>query len=154
VTCTPSLSCSNRFSVLSVDTISESNELVEKIQDVQNDLTPHPTPPNRVYRPKWERQIPAKLIIASLEDENNNRSLKLKVSIETTDTGEVKSLNALIDSGATGKFIDRDYVKTNRMTTKTLYRPIPVYNVDGTLNEAGSITEMVDLVLRYKNHSE
>ena len=32
--------------------------------------------------------------------------------------------------------------------------PIPVYNVDGTLNEAGSITEVVDLILRYRNHSE
>jgi len=32
--------------------------------------------------------------------------------------------------------------------------PIPVYNVDGTLNEAGSITEVVDLILRYRNHLE
>ena len=40
------------------------------------------------------------------------------------------------------------------MTTKTLSQPIPVYNVDGTLNEAGSITEVVDLVLRYITHSE
>ena len=31
---------------------------------------------------------------------------------------------------------------------------IPVYNVDGTLNEAGSITEVVSLILHYKNHSE
>jgi len=30
----------------------------------------------------------------------------------------------------------------------------PVYNVDRTLNEAGSITEVVDLILRYWNHSE
>ena len=26
--------------------------------------------------------------------------------------------------------------------------------MDGTLNEAGSVTEVVDLVLRYKNHLE
>lgn len=32
--------------------------------------------------------------------------------------------------------------------------PIPLRNVNGTLNEAGSVTEVVDLVLRYKNHSE
>jgi transposase InsO family protein len=29
-----------------------------------------------------------------------------------------------------------------------------VYNIDGTLNEAGSIREVVDVVLRYKDHSE
>ena len=35
-----------------------------------------------------------------------------------------------------------------------LAQPIPVYNVDGTLNEAGSITEVVSLILHYNNHSE
>ena len=154
----PLLSTSNCFSVLAVDTLTEIDDLVEKIQAVQ---TPETTTTNkpapnseRISRPKWERQIPARLVIHSLEDKNNNRSLKLKVSIETTNTGEIKSLNALIDSRATGKFIDQEYIKSNQMTTKTLSGPIPVYNVDGMLNEAGSITEVVDLILRYKNHSE
>ena len=31
---------------------------------------------------------------------------------------------------------------------------IPVYNVDGSPNEAGAIREVVDLVLHYKDHSE
>ena len=51
-------------------------------------------------------------------------------------------------------FIDRDYVKSQRLSTRTLSVPIPVRNVDGTLNEAGSVTEVVELVLRYQNHSE
>jgi hypothetical protein len=42
----------------------------------------------------------------------------------------------------------------NRITTRTLSRPILVYNIDGTLNEAGSIQEVVDVVLHYKDHSE
>jgi hypothetical protein len=95
----------------------------------------------------------AKLIITSVE-ENTPKSLQIKVSIEATNTSEVKSLQSLIDSGATGRFIDRGYVKTNQLTTQTLSTPIPVFNVDGTTNEAGSITKVVDLVLRYKNHSE
>jgi hypothetical protein len=93
------------------------------------------------------------LIISSVE-ENAPKSLQLKVSIETTDTGEVKSLQSLIDSGATGRFIDQGYVKTNQLTARTLSTPIPVFNVDGTPNEARSITEVVDLILRYKNHLE
>jgi hypothetical protein len=32
--------------------------------------------------------------------------------------------------------------------------PIPVRNVDGTPNEAGPITEVVDIILCYKGHSE
>ena len=33
-------------------------------------------------------------------------------------------------------------------------QPIPVFNVNGSPNEAGSICEVVDLVLDYKGHSE
>jgi hypothetical protein len=64
-------------------------------------------------------------------------------------------MDALVDSGATGCFIDRDYVKANWLTTRTLSCPIPVWNVDGTPNgTTGYISEAVDLVLRYKNHLE
>ena len=71
------------------------------------------------------------------------------------DTGETRSIEALVDSGATGRFIDWDYVKANWLTTQMLSTPIPVHNVDGTPNETtGYITEAVDLILRYKNHSE
>jgi len=59
-----------------------------------------------------------------------------------------------MDSGATVEFINRHYAKSNWLHTRKLSKPIPVYNVDGTLNEAGSITEVVDLILRYQNHSE
>ena len=51
-------------------------------------------------------------------------------------------------------FIDRAYVKANCLPTQTLLSPIPIHNVDGTLNKAGSVTEVVELVLRYQNHSE
>jgi hypothetical protein len=95
---TPSSSTHNRFSVLSVDNIPEIDESVETPKNV-------PTPePARQFHPRWERSLPAKLVIASTE--NEPKSLKLKVSIETTDTAEVKSVNSLVDSGANGNFID------------------------------------------------
>ncbi|KNZ75238.1 hypothetical protein J132_03893, partial [Termitomyces sp. J132] len=40
------------------------------------------------------------------------------------------------------------------LTTHPLSCPNPVYNVDGMLNEAGSIHSVVDLVLHYQDHSE
>ena len=80
--------------------------------------------------------------------------LKLKVEIKTTDTAERKSVTALLDSGSTGECIDRDYAKSCRFNLVKLAQPIPVYNVDGTPNEARLIMEVVSLILRYKNHSE
>ncbi|KAG5734888.1 hypothetical protein E4T56_gene13773 [Termitomyces sp. T112] len=53
-----------------------------------------------------------------------------------------------------GLFLDTDYVQQYRLTTHPLSCPIPVYNVDGTLNEAGSICSVVDLVLHYQDHSK
>jgi len=81
-------------------------------------------------------------------------SIILPIEIGTTDTSEVHSIKALLDSGATGNFIDKDFVRTKGISTRSISRPIPVFNVDGSPNEAGQISKVVDVVLRYKTHSE
>ena len=55
-------------------------------------------------------------------------------------------MKALIDTGATGQFIDIKYVWSNELQTYHLPCSLAVYNVDGTPNKAGRITEAVDLV--------
>ena len=113
---------------------------------------PSATPSVRTCCPKWERSLPQKFVIAATEE--NPMSLRLKVEIKTTDTAEKKSVSAFVDCGATGEFIERHYAKSSCFNLVKLTQPIPVYNVDGTLNKAGSITEVVSLILHYKNHSE
>ena len=49
--------------------------------------------------------------------------------------------SALIDSGAGGTFIDKTFAHKHGIHLTPLDRPIPVYNVDGTQNKLGSITE-------------
>src|SRR6202040_569095 len=86
---------------------------------------------------RWERRLPRKYVVASTTSAN---SLSLTVEIMTTDTQETKSVKALLDCGATGLFLDRGYVTRGKLTTRTLSRAIPVYNVDGMANEVGSIS--------------
>ena len=93
----------------------------------------------RVQKPKWEKALPRKYIISAAE--GKVASLRLKVEIETTDTAEKKIITSLVDSGATGEFIDWNYAKSCQFKLIKLTQPIPVYNVDGSPNEAGSITE-------------
>jgi len=81
-------------------------------------------------------------------------SLLLLVEIGTTDTSELHSVKALLDCGATGSFIDRDFVRSKGMNTRTLLYNILVFNVDGSPNEARQISKVVDIVLRYKTHSK
>ena len=110
---------------------------------------PIPITTLKIQKSKWEKALPKKYFIATAEQ--SLMSLKLKVEIETIDTSEWK---CLVNSGATSEFIDRDYAKSCHFNLVKLKQPIPVYNVDGTLNEASSITEVVHLILHHKNHSE
>jgi hypothetical protein len=56
-------------------------------------------------------------------------------------------MQALIDCGATGCFIDIEWEKINNIPTHPLTNPIPVYNVNGTAKDAGMITDITDIVL-------
>jgi len=78
----------------------------------------------------------------------------LLIHLKTTDTMEETSTEAMVDTGATGDFIDQDLIARAKLPTRKLSQPIPVYNVDGTLNEAGSIREVVDMIMTYDRHSE
>jgi len=111
-----------------------------------------PLIPALLRKPKWERRLPKLLSISALDARGT--SLFLPVEIGTTDTSELHSIKALLDSGATGSFIDRDFVRSKGMNTQTLSCNIPVFNVDGSPNEAGQISEVVDILLHYKTHSK
>jgi len=130
--------------------------IIEDPNTIDSELvdTPPPTPliSALLCKPKWEKRLPKHLSISALD--TRGTSLLLPVEIETTDTSELHSVKALLDSGATGSFIDRDFVRSKKMNTWTLLRNISVFNVDGSPNEAGQITEVVDVVLYYKTHSK
>jgi hypothetical protein len=81
-------------------------------------------------------------------------SLAVDVEIESTDTAVKQCTQALIDCSATGCFIDIEWVKLNNIPTHPLTNTIPVYNVDGTANDANAMTDIADIILRYETHSE
>jgi predicted aspartyl protease len=63
-------------------------------------------------------------------------------------------VRALVDCGATSLFVDAGWVQANGIPTRSLSAPVAVYNVDGTLNEAGAIREVVMVILQYGEHKE
>ena len=62
-------------------------------------------------------------------------------------TVEIKTIEALLDSGASGKFIDQNFSKNMKIEQQNLEKLIKVYNVDGTLNKQGTIRKYVNLNL-------
>jgi len=130
-------------------TIEDPNTIDSELIDA---LPPNPPVPAPLRKPKWEKRLPKLLSISALDARGT--SLFLPVEIGTIDTSELHSVKALLDCGATGSFIDRDFVCSKGMNTQTLSRNIPVFNVDGSPNEAEQISEVVDVVLWYKTHSK
>src|SRR5882672_2828180 len=132
----------NKFSVLETSTVGSTRDML--------------TPQSPVDEPKTEKAMPressrqppdATPILIRLS--TLRRGTELPLRIHTIGSNTPLLINALIDSGATGQFIDIDYVRSKNLHTQRLPQAIPVYNVDGTLNDAGYITEVVNLMVHY-----
>jgi len=130
-------------------TIEDSNTIDSELVDAPPLTPPIPAP---LCKPKWKRRLPKLFSVSALDARET--SLLLLVKIGTTDTSELHSVKALLDSRATGSFINRDFICSKGINTRTLSHNIPVFNVDGSSNEAGQISEVIDILLRYKTHSE
>ena len=82
------------------------------------------------------------------------REVWLNIEIEKIDTHEGVAVKVLLDSGATGMFMDKRTVAKHRFMLKELEKPIMVRNVDGTDNSGGAITHQVEANVYYKGHVE
>ena len=71
----------------------------------------------------------------------NSFTIPIKIKEKNVET------ETLIDSRAEGNFIDQNYARTLTLLLQNLTKPIPVLNVDGTLNKKGTIKHYVNLNL-------
>jgi len=78
----------------------------------------------------------------------------MKVGLEKVDTHEGVTVDALLDSGATGLFMNKNFVEKNGFRMEKLERPVKVMNVDRTHNKGGDITHEVTCNIYYKGHRE
>ena len=108
VKCVPLLPVHNWFACLEVENENplppslHAESPVKVTLKSKTTLTPHP-----LCLCRWERQLPKQYVVTAAP---GPKSLVIKVEIQTTDTAEVKSGPTLIDCGATGQFMDCDYV--------------------------------------------
>ena len=63
-------------------------------------------------------------------------------------------VEALLDSGATGCFVDKSWALDRCLQLSKLVKPVPVLNVDGTRNQEGDITHYVLLTVGVGKHAE
>ena len=68
------------------------------------------------------------------------REVWMKVGLEKLENHEGVAVKALLDSRATGLFMDMTFSKEKGFKMKKLKNPLLVRNVDGTANVGGAIT--------------
>ena len=78
----------------------------------------------------------------------------MKIGLERIDTQEGITVEALLDSGATGLVMSSEFARKQDFKLKKLERPMQVRNVEGLFNKEGPIENTVEVNIYYKGHVE
>jgi len=78
----------------------------------------------------------------------------MKVGLEKLESHKRVVVKALLDSGATGLFMNTTFAKEKGFKMEKLKNPLLVKNVDGMVNVGGAITHQVECNMFFKGHIE
>jgi len=78
----------------------------------------------------------------------------MKVGLEKLESHEGVAVKALLDSGATGLFMDTAFAKEKGFRMEKMKKPLLVKNVDGTVNVGGAIMHQVECNMFFKGYVE
>ena len=76
----------------------------------------------------------------------------MKIRLERIDMQEGITVEALLDSGATGLVMSSEFAKKQGFKLKKLERLINVRNIDGSFNKKGPIENMVEVNIYYQEY--
>ena len=82
------------------------------------------------------------------------REVWMKVGLEKLKSHEGVAIKALLDSGATGLFMDTTFAREKGFKMERMKNPLLVKNVDRTVNVGGAITHQVECNMFFKRHVE
>jgi len=82
------------------------------------------------------------------------REVTVKIGLERIDMQEGITVEALLDSRATGLVISSEFARKQGFKLKKLERPMNVRNVDELLNKEKPIEHTVEVNIYFKEHRE
>src|SRR6266446_4809693 len=85
---------------------------------------------------------------------NSPRSLNIQVELTSLTSLASISMSTLLDSRATGMFINWSFMQKHQLETTPLPQPVLMHNVNGSPNENGSVMEEVHITLCFRHHSK
>lgn len=84
---------------------------------------------------------------------DKNKVFVIPIQITSESQNQTVDTEAMLDTGAGGKFIDQNFSRKLDLPRFKLKEPIRVKNVDGTLNKTGTVTHYVKLDLTIKGRT-
>jgi len=78
----------------------------------------------------------------------------MKVGLEKLENHKGIMVKALLDSGATGLFMDKEFTKKKGFKLEKLKTSLLARNVDRTANMGGAIIHQVEYNMFFKGHVE
>jgi len=82
------------------------------------------------------------------------REVWMKIGLEKLESYEGVAVRALLDSRATGLFMNTTFAQEKEFKMEKLKKPLLVRNVDGTVNAGGAITHQVECNMFFKGYVE
>jgi len=90
----------------------------------------------------------------NLDNEDLLREVMMKIGLKKIDMQEEITVNALLDSSATGLVMSSEFARKKRFKLKKLERPIYIRNVNRMLNKERPIEHTVEVNIYYQGHRE
>ena len=82
------------------------------------------------------------------------REVVVKIGLKQEEEEKEIVTEALLDSGATGLVMSKEFARKHKFRRMELERLVHVRNVDGTFNYAGPIVDIVEVEIFFKGHKE
>ena len=82
------------------------------------------------------------------------REVTVKIGLKQEEEEEGVVTEVLLDSGATGLVMSKEFARKHKFKRTELERPVHVRNVDGTFNYMGPIVDTVKVEIFFKGHKE
>ena len=76
----------------------------------------------------------------------------MRVPVSLCTSYSMADKKALVDSRATNNFINPCFTERMRLGTQKLPQPCKIWNIDGSLNKGGLLTNYIDLEVQTKNN--
>src|SRR5260370_19647959 len=106
--------------------------------------------PREIKKPLAVVPLPAIYVLSK----NSPHSLNIQVELTSLTSLASISTSTLLDSRATGMFINRSFVQKHQLETTPLPQPILICNINGSPNENRSVMEEVHVTLCFRRHSK